>query len=106
MRFSRGTSTPGCSAARARQTRTLASSEPESTYTPSPEKRAAKTRCMRLVWYTSRERPPLKGKMRTVRSYEPATNSRPVGLKSTSIAAETKSRWMPLAMPSERMSYV
>jgi hypothetical protein len=36
-------------------------------------------RCMRFVWYTSRLRPPLYAKTRTERSYEPATNSRPVG---------------------------
>ena len=72
------------------QMRTFMSSLPLNTYTPSPLKRTAKTlrskakreprlaapaplstrthRCMRLVWYTSRLRPPLYAKMRTERS--------------------------------------
>jgi hypothetical protein len=55
------------------------SSLPLNTYVPSPLNLTLNTRCMRLVWYTSRLWPPMWGKMRTERSYEPATNSRPVG---------------------------
>jgi hypothetical protein len=47
------------------QTRTFMSSEPLNTYVPSPLNLTEKTRCMRLVWYTSRQWPPLCEKMRT-----------------------------------------
>jgi hypothetical protein len=85
LRRSRGATVPIFLLASAFQIRMLVSSLPESTTLASALNLTLKIRCMRLAWYTSRLLAALIPKMRIVRSYEPETNSRPVGEYATSI---------------------
>jgi hypothetical protein len=71
---------PSFSPARALNSRTLPSSDAETTKRASYVKAQAKMRCMRARWYTSRDcEPALTVQRRSVRSYEPDTSSWPVG---------------------------
>lgn len=71
-------------------------------YLASALKLTQKTRCMRLVWYTSRERPDRCGNTRTVLSYDADANSCPVGEKETSMTADTWSLWIISAFKNQQ----